>query len=303
MHLSPAASLTRGALNLLLAALCALVAGCGALMQVAYNNSDFALRMMADDYFDLDGAQEDFVKKQVRHLHEWHRREELPAYARIFAAAGERVGRRLDREDVLWAVGEVRERMRALTVQTVHEAVPLVATLDAGNLRALEKKLADNNAKLLKDFPIDKPQRQDRERAKRLAERIEGFTGRLSDEQRALVMRFVQSQPRLTQERLEAHKRRQREFVELLRQHRASPDIEVRLREYFVAWQENPESERAHERQAWDQGFVGLILDLDRSLTREQRRHAVKRFTAYADDFTALAREGRATADAPGAAQ
>jgi hypothetical protein len=303
MRFSPAASLTRGALSLLLAAACVLVAGCGALMQVAYDNSDFALRMMADDYFDLDGTQEEFVKKQVRHLHDWHRRQELPAYARLFAAAGERIGKRLEREDVSWAMGEVRERMRALTVQTVHEAVPLLATLDAGNLRALERKLADNDAKLLKDLPIDKPQKQDRERAKRLADRIEGFTGDLSDDQHDLVMRFVQSQPRLTQERLQAHKRRQHEFVDLLRLHRTDPDIEIRLRAYFLAWQENPESERAHERRAWEEGFAGLILDLDRSLTREQRRHAVKRFTAYAGDFRTLAREGRMSPGTSGAAQ
>src|SRR2546423_10712058 len=144
---------TRPTKTLLVVAACLCVAGCAGVVRVAYNNSDFALRMMADRYFDLQSEQEDYLQKQLAHFHEWHRREELPIYARTLSGAADRIKRGVQREDVAWAVGEVRERYRALLVQAIEDGGPVLATLKAENLQALEKKLAADNAKFANEYP------------------------------------------------------------------------------------------------------------------------------------------------------
>src|SRR5262245_1085226 len=101
-----------------------MVTGCG-MARVAYNNSGFALRLMADDYFEFQEDQEQFFKAQLTRFQQWHRNEELPLYARLLDDASDRVGRGLQREDVLWAFTEVRARYRVFAAQAVEEAVPV----------------------------------------------------------------------------------------------------------------------------------------------------------------------------------
>ena len=278
--------------RLIIVAACLLAVGCGAIVQVAYNNSGFALRMMADDYFDLNDEQERYLEQPLADFHDWHRREELPIYARMFAGAAERIRRGLMPEDVTWAFGEVRERYRVLTLRAIEETAPLLAKLEAENLKALEAKLAENNAKFAKEYPLDKPEKQDRARTRRLEAGLRHFLGDLTEEQHALATRFVQSQPRMTLARLDYRRQRQREIIELLQQYRSASDLVPRLRNYFLGWQRDPESERARETREWEDRFAAFILDLDRSLTAQQRRHAVQKFTSYADDCRVLARQG-----------
>jgi len=133
-------------------------------------------------------------------------------------------------------------------------------------------------------------------------ERFEFFLGDLSDAQVALVERFVQSQPRIDEVRLTDRKRRQQEFVELLRQYQSSPELAARLRGYFVNWEGGRGREYAQYAREWEERLVQLVLDLDATLTPEQRQRVVARFEALAEDCRVLARQGRPSGDTRAAA-
>ena len=219
----------------LLAAFAAgVLAGCGGVMRVAYNNSDFALRLMANEYLDLQGEQQEQLKAQLARFHEWHRREELPLYAGIFQGAGERLGRGLTREDVTWAFGATRARYRVFMLQAADESAPVMASLKSSNYAALEKKFADGNTKFTKEYLGPDQAKRERARTKWLVERFEFFVGDLTDAQVALVERFVQSQPRINEVRLTDRKRRQQEFVELVRKYQSSPELAERFKATLV---------------------------------------------------------------------
>jgi hypothetical protein len=55
--------------------------------------------------------------------------------------------------------------------------------------------------------------------------------------------------------------------------------------------------------QRWELAFRSMLLDLDRSLSPEQRRRAVSRMHAFAADFRQLAVERQQTAAAAALAQ
>lgn len=277
---------------LLLAA--AALSGCGSAMRVAYNNGDIALRFIAHDYFDLHGEQSDLLKVQLARLHAWHRREELPRYAAMFNGAADRLDRGLARADVTWAIAAVRERYRVLVEQAADEAAPLLATLRPDNFAALERKLADNNEKFAREFLAGDASKQARARAKRLTGLFADWLGDLTREQEALVAEFVQLQPELNRIRFEDRRRRQHEFVALVRAHQKSPDLAARLRDYLVHWERDRGPEHRRMARDWEERLVTLIVDMDRTLTPKQRAHAVQRFARFADDARILAREGRA---------
>ena len=69
---------------LLLAA--ASFAGCSG-ARLAYNNADTVVRWMADDYFALQGPQEEDFEARLARFHAWHRSEELPRYSVLMTTA------------------------------------------------------------------------------------------------------------------------------------------------------------------------------------------------------------------------
>jgi Family of unknown function (DUF6279) len=283
----------------LLVLLVAGLAGCGAVVRVAYNNSDVALRMMADDYFDLDGAQTELFRTRFARFHDWHRREELPQYAALFGGAAGRLAQGLAAEDVTWAIAALRTRYRVLVAQAVDEAAPIAATFRPENYAALERKLAANNAKFAKTYSLASDQaKRDEARVELLEKRFASFIGKLSPEQRELLVRSVQSQPRLSEARLKDRVRRQEEFVALLKEHRDSPHLAERIREFFVHWERDRGAEYAKLAREWEERLVQLLLDMDRTLSAEQRARAVERFERYAEDFRSLAREGQRPSEA-----
>jgi hypothetical protein len=279
--------------RLAIVALAAALAGCGSLARLAYNNGDIALRLMAYEYFDLQGEQQEIFKAQLARFHEWHRREELPRYAAMFQSSADRLGRGLAREDVLWAAGQVRERYRSTVAQAADEGAPVFATFGPDNFAALEKKLADTNRKFAKEYLDGDQAKRDRARAKWLQERFEFFVGELTDAQLALIARFVQTQPGLSEVRLEDRKRRQREFVQLVKTERSSPQLGGRLRGFFLDWENGRGPEHAQAAREWEDRLVGLALDIDRTLSAEQRGRAVQRFESLAEDCRVLARQGQ----------
>jgi hypothetical protein len=271
----------------------AVLAGCGSAMRVAYNNGDVALRFMAHEYFDLHGEQSDQLKIQLVRFHAWHRREELPRYAAVFSSAAERLNRGLAREDVVWAIDAARARYRMIVEQGADEFAPVAATFRPDNLEALERKLADNNEKFAREFLAGDAAKQARARAKRLTGWFEDWLGSVTPEQEALIVRFAQAQPQMNQVRLDDRKRRQQEFVALLREHRASPDLAVRMREYFVNWERDRGAEHRRMAREWEDRLVTLVVDVDRTLTPKQRSHAVRRFELFAEEARILAQQGR----------
>ena len=282
---------------LLVLAAAAALAGCGTVMRVVYNNGDFALRVMANEYFDTNGDQSEILKAQLARFHEWHRREELPAYSRIFESAAERAARGLTPEDATWAIVSVRERYRQVVTQAAEDGAPVIATLKPDNYAALERKFADVNAKFTKDYLAGDQAKRDKARAKGFEERFEWFVGDLTDAQAALILRFVQAQPRMNEVRLADRKRRQQEFVALIRQYQGSPELAERMRVFFVNWERDRGAEHAKLAREWEDRLVDLVLEIDRTLTPDQRARLVGRFESLADDCRVLARQGRPASD------
>jgi hypothetical protein len=281
----------------LLAAALAL-AGCGTVVRLAYNNADYALRVAAHEWFDLHGEQSDLMRVGIEDFHAWHRRYELPAYARLFDEAADRVARGLAREDVQWAIDAVRARYRVLAEQAVEEIAPVAATFTPANYAALERKMAEGNDKLRKDFATVDPAKRERARFKTVAGRFEEWIGPLTAEQTELVRTFVRDGAAMVPAMVDDRRRRQRELVRLLEEYRTSPTLRAKLTAYVLDVERGRGAEYARLAKAREAELVRLVLDLDRTLTPKQRDHAVAKLRRYADDFTQLARQGRG--DAPG---
>lgn len=276
----------------------AVLSGC-TLMRVTYNNAEPLVRYSAHDYFDLDEGQNEQFRKRLPQFHNWHRATELPLYAGLLRTAVRRGANGVRREDVTWAVQAVRERYAVLVTKAIQDAAPILATLTPAQIAELEKRLARSNAKYAKEFLPEDERARHRAQFKRTLNRFKDWTDGLSDEQEARIEQFVKAHAKTTALRFDHRSRWQNEAVGLLRRHRTPATLAPPLIDLFI----RPTAHRTPELNAalarWEADLVDLIVNLDRTLSAEQRAYAVRRMERYADEFEVLA--GERTVAAAGA--
>ena len=271
-------------------AVCAPLASCSA-MRFAYDNADTALRFMTASYLDLDAAQTEEMRLRIVQFHQWHRANELPAYATLMRSASERAARGITAEDVAWGLTTVRARYRRFAVKAAEDAAPVLATLAPDQIAALESKFAENNQKFSREYLSADDEKRQRAQVNRMLERFRDFAGDLTPDQEARIERFALAHQSHVALRFEDRRQWQRDVVAALKaQHRAQ-DLGRSLAEMF----DRPERRRSEafirEDKAWDEDLGQLIVELDRTLSSRQRAQVVRRLSDYANDFAALAGE------------
>lgn len=276
------------ALKVLLISAVLLLAGCSAL-QFTYNQADALLAWRVDDYFDFDARQKHEFKQRLDRLLAWHRREQLPEYARFVQSAVERAQGGLRRDDILWFVDGLTQRYRLIVERGYADAADLLATLNPEQLRAVSKEFAKVNKRFIDEHELDGSlEQQKRARLKRQLDQISDWTGNLTRAQEQQVETMLEAVPLIEPLRHQDRMRRQREFLELLklRMHRA--EFGEKLRQSLLDWDRGrtPEYERAAAETA--ERRVEFYLALEKILTPAQRERALKRLHGFGNDFKAL---------------
>ncbi len=281
------APISRGVLIAVLSMGLLAVTACST-VRFAYNNIDVVIRFMASDYVEFDTAQYEQFKTRLDALHQWHRTRELPAYVALLQTAGGKVAKGVVADDVAWAIGALRSRYRLLAARAAEDAAPLLAQLSDAQIVELEKNFAEKNRKFSKERLEGDQKKLRQKRADQLLDYFREMTGKLSDAQEARIERFADDYGRMTTLRFEDRKRWQGQTLLLLRTERKLPQFAAHLTALFT----NPEQGRSAEYIAasarYESGLADLVVDIDRTLTAEQRVRAVRRMQHYTDEFAAL---------------
>lgn len=268
----------------LIAALLAacLVAGCS-MVRLAYENADSYLRYRANTYLDVHGEQAQELDAAIDAFHEWHRKQVLPEYARLAGEAAQRAGDGVTREDLVWGYDSLIAQARIGLREAAQRMAPLLGRLDARQIAHIESRLAEENRRFEKEF-LRGPERARRERrAGRIVKRLEDWVGRLSQAQVERVRQYAERVPLMAEMRLADHKRLQAAGLELIRTHR----IEA-LPEFVAYWDRGRDPAYAAAIEVSRREMFALLLDLDRTLSPEQRAQAVANLRRYAADFQLL---------------
>jgi hypothetical protein len=279
--------------------LLALLVSCSA-VRVSYDNAGWVLARMAGSYVDMDRGQARALKTQLGELHAWHRSEELPRYAELLESAAARLERGMSHDDVVWAVGVVRARYLVLGREAAEGLAPLLMTLTDSQVDRLEQRFARDNRKFYAAKLPKDPDAAIRDRADWMCDRLADWTGDLTPVQRQRVEDLARAFPEVPALRLEDRKRRQAELLAALRARPENPATRARL----VTLLADPDAGRGQRyRQtlaAWEAQFIGVMLELERSLTARQRATAVERLRSYAEEFRSMAGQRVASAGAAG---
>ena len=268
-----------------LAALAALLAGCST-TQLAYDNADTLLRWQARAYLDPGAEQSEELDARIAAFHAWHRSAALPQYAQLALEAARRLERGLSREDLVWSYDSVRAQARESLRAAAGEIAGLLDRLGPEQVAHLEERLAEDNRKFARENLAGTPEERRQRRARRQLERFGEWLGELSDAQAERVRQYSERAPLLDELRDAERRRRQSEFLAMLRERGARR----RLAGWAADWESGRSPEYAAAARDGQEHYFRMLLELDAMLSAAQRRAAVSRLREYAADFTVLAR-------------
>ncbi len=262
-----------------------LLGGCSA-MRLIYSNADVFLRWQTGRYLDVHDEQSEELDARVAAFLAWHRAVALPQYVGIARDADSRIGRGLSRADLVWGYDSFQTQMRAAARAGAENAAPLLDRLSPEQIEHLRKRFAEDNRKFAKEQLQGDDRERRKRRVKRNVERLEDWLGSLSDAQLERVRQYSDRAPLVGEMRDRERRRLQTEFIAIVRAREAAR----RLPDWAATWERRREPVFAEAHRANLDALYDMLLDLDRSLSAEQREAARLRMREFATDFDRLAK-------------
>ena len=255
-------------------------------MRFAYDNADTYLRWRASSYLDLEGEMADELDDAIAAFMSWHRAKALPQYATLADEAAQRFARRLAPADLVWGYDSVQVQARESLRAAAERIAPLLDRLTPQQIAHLERRLEEDNRRFARENLRGGDRQRRKRRTERNVERLEDWVGRLSQAQTDRVAQYSERAPLLDELRSRDHRRLQGQLLALLR----AREAKKRLADFLVHWDHGRDPAYVAAIEAARKEYFALALDLDKSLTREQRERAARELRRYAEDFRTLNR-------------
>jgi hypothetical protein len=271
--------------------LAAALGGCSAI-KLGYSTAPELAYWWLQGYVDLGDEQAPRVREELARLHAWHRANELPLIADTLGRMAPLAAGSVSAAQACAFEPEVRARLNAVFAQAEPAIVSLAATLNARQLRALERRFARKNAEWRSE-QIEAPaaERQEK-RYREWLDRMEMFYGTPDDTQRALLREMVARSAYDPQHVLQERQRRQQDLLQVLRKLHDKPDAaqaRALVHGWFERVQRSPDAAYRDYEQAIIRQLCANIAQLHESANAEQRARAARRLRAYERDLRELA--------------
>jgi hypothetical protein len=265
-------------------AMFAALPGCTAL-QLGYNNADTLIHWRGGKYFGFEGEQKAEFERRVQHFLAWHRKAELPKYAGFANTLGDRLARGISQPDLVWGYDSFQALLRQTLRAAAAESGGLLDTLSPGQVERFQARLEKENRDFAKEHALaDSPEERRARRVRRNIERLEDWFGALTDVQIERIRLYSARAPLDDELRDQDRKRMQRELVAMFKAKLARG----RLVQWAATWDQNRDPLYETLRKENLREYFSMLLDLDRTLSPEQRSRAVQRLRGFAGDFSAL---------------
>jgi hypothetical protein len=254
-------------------------------VRFAYDNADAYLRWKAAGYVDLEGDDADELDDRIDEFHRWHRVNALPKYVTLAHEASRRFADGLSRPDLVWGYDSLRAQARESLRKAAELVAPLLDRLTPEQVAQIERRIADENRKFYRDNLRASERERRRKRAKYVTERLEDWVGRLTPAQVRRVRDYAERAPMTDELRERDRKRVQKDVIAILHARAAQKLLPERL----AHWDRGREPAYTAALDAWREQYFAMLIDIDRTLTPEQRARAAGQLRRYAEDFEALA--------------
>jgi hypothetical protein len=268
--------------------LLALLAGCGA--SLIYPRLDSIVAFYFQDLVSLDDAQSEQLSRTLSANLAWHRQSELRKYSDFLRDLSGSLEQGIDDSAWLRASRQTEQYWRDIFEQAAPGYIAVARTLTDEQVAELMRNLERKDEDKWREFSRRTPEERRARREKAVARTLERFTGPLTQQQRALVRDYSVATRSFMPEWRE-NRRIWRDALAAALAERSSADrFDQRMTQLIARpddlWTPQYRSAINASRGA----LVGLLADIDATLTGKQRAHARRELLALASEIQGLAR-------------
>ena len=276
------------ALRALLAVLVISVSTSGCTTKLAYDFLDWGLYWELKDYVKFTRDQRLLVKDEISQLIDWHRSEELPQYADELEKLSAGLVTGLTVEQLAESYNNLRHSWQRIVIKTLPATVDIISNLNDQQvndfLEMLIEKEGDDAKKIEKGTHVRTVKKREAYVSKKIVEVI----GPLNEVQKALIAQWAQHMKPTKEFSLAQAIQWRTKMQTVLADRHDEQQLQKNLMVLFA----NPDQLRsASYRRVIDKNkhlVMQLLLDLNQTLTHQQRSKLVKKLNGYIEDFRDL---------------
>ena len=267
------------------------LAGCGTAF--VYDRLDTLAGFYFKGLVSLDEDQEMLLARTLKRNLQWHREAELPRYDEFLQELAAQIRSGLTQESVVAAAKQAEDSWRRIVEQAAPGYTALARTLTDRQVDELLANLADDDEEAWDDYAKRTPEARRSRSTRSLQKNAQRLVGTLLPSQRELLAAYVEHASPLMPEWRE-NQRVWRDALRdtLARRNGGGPEFDRDMRtliaEPEALWTAPYRRAVEHRRT----GFIELLLQLDATLTVQQRDTASKRLTSFAKEMRSLAPRG-----------
>ena len=257
--------------------------------RLAYNQAPTLSYWWIDRHVGLNDAQSVQTRLDLDSFFQWHRSQELPAYAGLLRQWQFMAPDRVTPAQICAEFEQVRARLDRAAAEAVEPLARLALQLSPTQLDNLQQRQARTNEEFERDFLRGSPAQRLERRLEKAVSRSESFYGPLSPEQRALLRAQLQASPFNPQRTQAERLRRQADLLQTVRNAQAEPQkAEQFVREHLARLRQSPTPGYEAYSQALVQQGCTQFAALHNSSTAEQRASVVGALQGYENDLRTL---------------
>jgi hypothetical protein len=264
--------------------------------ELAYRNADRLLEYYASQTVSISASQRDQWQPLLHSTLQRHREQELPLVI-AWLDLTERIIRETDGTPGAACLVEgallLFKRHAQLAVDL---SVPLLAELDATQIRHPAEYTTQRQQDAVKHYLDSNPEKRKTSRQQRYIDRVEYWTGNLTESQRKQVRDALERIPDLSVAWL-SHRAQQTDTLVTMLETGATAE---ELRKFLDAWWVQREEASAETSRLWyiaRNEFVQLMDGLAATLTRKQRATIENQLGDLRADLAAFLPDGELPAD------
>lgn len=251
-------------------------------LELAYDHADWLAARKAASYLDLDRDQRQYLRRQFQDYREFHRNNRIPQVLELTDYALDLVAEPSpSRAGIEKLVAEAEQHIQLTIADLIPISTDLLARLSPSQIDHLEEERAERREKIKEESTA--------ERLDKTFERIETWTGHLTEEQKDFIRSCDRRLPDIKEPWLEWRKQKDGHLLSLLRSNASADKIQAYLADWWQEPYDRPEplqQARAKAKDVWLNCTHTFIED---HLTAQQRDHALTQLRSYKDALKRIA--------------
>lgn len=247
-----------------------------------------------DGTVSFSGSQSTAAKEAIDKLYQWHRREELPAYAALLQRTADMSAGNVQPEQLCRVVDEVQARLDTLMRQAVAQAAPVAMALGPRQLSHMARHWEQQNEEWEKEWLQGDAEARIERRLDKALSRYNSFYGELNAAQIALVKAQLVQSPWTAEWGRRDRQRRQQDLLSSLQRitqnNMTQAQAEAQLWGVWQRWLQPPDAGQRAVVQTLSQRACENLAQLHNTATPEQRQRVARRLRGYERDLLDLNR-------------